>query len=82
MSINNSPNIPHIATTERTTLEIMEHYDTLPLEVRRVLQNSPYNLNIKEGAKDTTPESLDRFIRNLVPREVTRVYGSSHPQAQ
>ena len=72
--------------TNMSTKEAFDVYDRLPAEVRKVLQNAPYNvhLNVRtpQGVKLlSNPVGLRRTIRHAAVESALKTYGRTYPVA-
>lgn len=75
------------AGTIRPISVAMDEYDSLDPEIRKFLQDAPYNLKIKSQlvGRKATPSfmaSLRRELANAKVASVKMVYGRNHPDAK
>lgn len=60
----------------------MYWYDTLTPEQRKVLQDAPYSITIRDQVvRNKTPEELQKIIDDKFALGVFKTYGPTHPQA-
>ena len=78
--VSNRGVVPETVPVSKLSLsESMEAYDSLPAEICKLLQDAPFNCNIKVLKETTTIEDLKERMRKF-QREVTLAsYGPDHP---
>jgi hypothetical protein len=63
--------------TQLTRIEWMASYDALPPEQRKMLQDAPYNLNLKQGMSSFW---FGEVIRRTKNESILKTWGSDHPE--
>lgn len=78
--MNNSGDYTLKKSTVLTHAEAMAKYDALPAELRKVIQDSPYNIRIEPRmAKIFTPRTLKNTISTIMRESSIKTYGKNYP---
>jgi hypothetical protein len=78
--MNNSGNYVLKKSTVLTHAEVMAKYDALPADIRKVLQDSPYNIRIEPRlAKVFTARTLKNTISSVMRESSIQTYGKNYP---
>lgn len=59
----------------------MALYDTMPADLRKIIQNMPLNCHITEQALDYPPNDIESLLETLCAESTAATYGPDHPQA-
>ena len=66
-----------------TPEEAMAAFDTLPLCLRRIINNAPFMVSATSIANGSWNEdTLNRAIESAIPKNAAACYGPDHPQAK
>lgn len=78
--MNNSGEYALKKSTVLNHAEVMAKYDALPAELRKVIQDSPYNIRIEPRmAKIFTPRTLKNTINAVMRESSIKTYGKNYP---
>jgi hypothetical protein len=78
--MNNSGDYTLKKSTTLTYAEAMAKYDALPADIRKVIQDSPYNIRIEPSmAKIFTVRTLRNTISAVIRESSIKTYGKNYP---
>lgn len=72
-----------VSATKLNKQQQWDLYDSLPAEIRKIMQNAPYDLilNAKNSKLIGNPKILRRTIRHVAVESARNTYGSNYPLA-
>jgi hypothetical protein len=63
--------------------DLNRDYDTLPLNIRKILQGAPFCISASSpGLLNFPEEMLIKHIKDIMRNETLLAYGPDHPQAR
>lgn len=83
---NNNEYISTNNFTNDTFIEVMNNYDNLHPEIRKIFQNANFNLTVSDDWKDKInsyhADYLKQKLQELEVKSTIATYGANHPDAQ